>query len=270
MTERTLQAVTWSGDYALEEHGVLRIQIGPLFAAIQRLANEWQIRYRRESAYTELDDIDTWEIRMDDEMPDDWPHVERFAFQKTAPRISLTPKLADRCVITRPITPFNLFSGQEVTLFVSSPLWLEIVVGSPPTSLMEIPCYRPSDTWFGPSTLEGELCYAARTRCRLDLSEVPVRPHRAITPVKIVNRATSVLTLERLNLPVVNLALYRTDDGMFWTPSVTLTRAVDGDMAAMQVGSGASGFAKNAVKIGGPRQRAGKGALIRAFNALFS
>ena len=53
-------------------------------------------------------------------------------------------------------------------IYVSTPLWVRVDVHDPPQFLQEIPVIRPSDTWFGPSTREGELGYAGRTHGRLN------------------------------------------------------------------------------------------------------
>lgn len=66
---------------------------------------------------------------------------------------------------------------------------------------------RPSDTWFGPTTSEGEPCYASKTVCRLRVEDVPLRPHRCLTKVTLRNRADDSLSLDRLKLPVNALAL---------------------------------------------------------------
>jgi len=84
--------------------------------------------------------------------------------------------------IARPLTPFNLVVDEKVRPHVSSPLWPELAAESANMVLPELAIQRPSDTSFGPSTREGELCCASATHCRLNIDELPQRPHRAITP----------------------------------------------------------------------------------------
>ena len=96
---------------------------------------------------------------------------------------------------------------------------------------------RPSDTWFGPSTLEGELCYESKTAVRFNLDNVPRRPHRAISVVRIRNRTDTQLSLERLKIPLPNLSLFGTEDGQLWTESITLERDEDGENATVKLGA---------------------------------
>jgi hypothetical protein len=158
---------------------------------------------------------------------------ERFVHAGESNQVTLLPMLADRPVVIRPRQPVFLLSGQTITLYLSTPVWLKIMVGDPPVLLKELPLMRLSDTWFGPNTREGELCYAGRTQARHDPKELPDRPHRAITPLTIQNKAASPLPLEKISLPVPMLALYGDDAGKLWTQAVTLTREGQTDLASV-------------------------------------
>jgi hypothetical protein len=128
---------------------------------------------------------------------------------------------------------------------------------------------RLSDTWFGPSTREGELCYAARTHARNHLEQVPRRPHRAVTPVKVRNEAATLLPIEKLSLPVPMLSVYGDPQGGLWSEEVHLTRAADSDMASLRVVPGRPTFVTTADRLSGPRTEPGRGGLVRAFTDLF-
>ena len=56
----------------------------------------------------------------------------------------LLPNLADRPVVARPAVPFFIPPGEELELFVSTPIWVQLRSGT--TDLVELPCLRPSDT----------------------------------------------------------------------------------------------------------------------------
>ena len=135
--------------------------------------------------------------------------------------------------------------------------------------IREMPIERPSDTWFGASTMEGELCYAGTTKARLNLANVPVRAHRAITAVMISNMASTQLVVERLDLPVPYLYLYDTRDGVLWTQAVTLVRTRDTEMATFQVESGPPEEARKANLLGDPRLPPEPKMSLRAFGELF-
>ena len=244
---------------------------------IERLKGEWQIAHEpieeiiSSSVNDEIEGALSWSINNNGELPSSLTHNSRYIVKDTSGELSITPILADRSVISRPITPFNLTAGEQVTLYISSQLWLEVSVNTPQKKVLTtIPIQRPSDTWFGPSTLAGELCYASNTHCRLHLSELPQRPHRALTPVAIHNLADTNLLVERINLPVPLLQLFTCEKGQLWTPKVTMTRAKDGDMANLEIGHKPPAEAAQAKLLNQPRVTTNYNVLFRAFNAVFN
>ncbi|ADH87286.1 hypothetical protein [Desulfurivibrio alkaliphilus] len=194
---------------------------------------------------------------------------ERFVHASEVNTVTLMPLLADRPVVIRPHQPVFLLSGQSITLYLSTPVWLRLLVGEPPVLLKELPVLRLSDTWFGPNTREGELSYAGRTNARHRPSELPDRPHRAITPLTIHNRADSPLPLEKISLPVPMLALYGDEAGRLWTQNVTLTRESQGDLASVKIDSKLPEAGRNLTRLAEPRQEPDRSGMHRALNLLF-
>jgi hypothetical protein len=269
MTTEINRPPHWWGSFIFPLQQNLQWHIGPLTLIVRYLDGEWHIGHQRTDDFDSDDSI--WEVHNTDQLPETLENNSRYIFSKMVKRLTVTPRLADRPIISRPRIPFNLTAGEEVTLYVSSPLWLELALGtSPETVLEEVAIQRPSDTWFGPSTLEGELCYASTTHCRINLAELPQRAHRAITPVLIRNQADTTLTVERLNLPAPLLSIYACTDGQLWTPKVTLIRGKDGDMAELKIDSKAPEQSESPELLSKPRNTANNGVLIRAFNAVFS
>ncbi|MEX2503116.1 MAG: hypothetical protein WD336_12130, partial [Trueperaceae bacterium] len=171
----------------------------------------------------------------------------------------------DRAVIVRPADPLTVPAGESVVLYVSTPLWLAIATHGPRHVLLEVPCYRPSDTWFGPSTREGDLAYASRTTARLDLADLPTRPHRAITPVQVTNRARDPLLIDRLRVPVEHLPLYGGARGL-WTPRVRLVRGGEhNDQADVQIDDGPPPQAGRSERLAPPRRTSDAGLNLRSF-----
>jgi hypothetical protein len=196
--------------------------------------------------------------------------VKRFGFRKASGQLELRPALADRPVVVNPEIPFALPAGEETSLYVSVSLWLQIHTGNPASLLLEEPVFRPSDTWFGPSTMEGELCYAGRTGARLNLENLTVRPQRAICAVRIRNRAATLLPLQRLKLPAPNLSLFTSAEGHLWTEALTLDRDQDGELASLRLGKGPPREARDPVHVNGPRARIERGLLVRTFAGHFA
>lgn len=257
----------WWGDYAMSEGEALQWLIGPFRLQVERRALEWRVAHRQEGD-VEADALEVAHPMGRDQM-DESASLARYVFSHTSERLRLAPMLADRPVVTRPLQPFHILPGETVTIYVSSPVWLRMDVGEANRSLLETPLQRPSDTWFGPSTQLGQLCYASQTHCRLYLDEMPIRPHRAVTPVCIRNRARNTLVLERLNLPVDYLALYGTPDGLLWTQGLTMHRESDLDLASVDIDKRPPEQAAGQPLLAPPRQRADRGVLTWALSALF-
>ena len=208
MTQLNKLPATWWGRYRLEAGQAALWTIGSLRLAVRRLANEWQIACDQNT----MADPETTEWSQQVAQVDlaelDYANLERYILRETGEELILKPALADRPVVTRPVTPLYVPAGAEATIFVSTPLWVTIETGEPPQSLKELPSQRLSDTWFGPSTMEGEFCYAGQTFARLNLENIPRRVHRAITQVIVHNRTASQLLVERLSLPLPYLSLF--------------------------------------------------------------
>jgi hypothetical protein len=282
----------WWGETALGVGDVARAIVGPLTVWGRRRAFDWSIATKG-GGDGQAGEAERGRVVPEGALPDD-AAIQRFSFAEAPGALLLRPALADRPVVVRPEHPLAVPSGERVTLFVSTPVWVVVSVGRPSRGstsrrrgrrppapeperaasiedvrLLELPSYRLSDTWFGPSTFVGELCYASRTAGRLALDELPVRPHRAVTPVIIDNRAPSALVVQRLLVPIPSLALYTDVDGTLWTQGVTLTRESEGDTAITRVDNASQGAGgKRLERLAEPRTTATTG-VVRAFSRLF-
>ncbi len=241
------------------------LSLGPLSVQLHRGGDEWLIAWSREGG-------DVEPARASMLLSDNGFHADdyqRFVTRSGNGMVSILPTLADRPVVIRPRQPVFILPGEHTTLYISTPVWVRIQAGDPSRTLTEISVMRLSDSWFGPSTREGELCYSTRTHARNKLSEVVLRPHRAVTPVRIHNEADSQLPIEKLSLPVPLLSVYGGDDGSLWTESVSLTRTHESDMAALAIQPGAPRDAVGARLLTGPRTVAERHGFVRAFSGLF-
>lgn len=259
----------WWGKFSADIGQTLQWEIGPLNLAVCRLAHEWQIAYEKKDLV--FDETNSWQHNpaASDLDTQDYAQIERHTFDETDELLTVMPALADRPVIIRPLTPFYVTPTQEAVIYVSTPLWVRIDVHNPPQFLQEIPVIRPSDTWFGPSTREGELGYASRTHGRLNFENVAIQAYRATTQVIIRNRAVSSLLVERLSLPVPYLALFESAEGQLWTQTVIMTSTRETGMANFDISPNPPEQAGSVNKIGEPRQQSTHNMVIRAFGALF-
>jgi len=203
-------------------------RLGPCDIWIKRSAKEWLLAVVSGRDYLSTDA----EVRLP-VSEDEWPSADearyaRYARSETNNQVTLWPELSPISVVFSPETPIFVSPEESVTLYVSTPLWVRLETGDPPGLIDEFPCFRPSDTWFGPNTMEGEHCFAVKMRGRLQLENLPSRVHRAVTPIQIRNRSTDVLSVDQVRLPVQMLSLYRDADRMLWTQPVVLEREANG------------------------------------------
>lgn len=265
MTEN--DPITWWGDLTLEMGQTANWEIASLRVALERLPKEWLVSYQEREAKS---DETSWRFWLDDTNLQEEPldKTDRIVSLGTSAQLSSRPALPDRSMVTRPFTLFTVPAGESATIYVSTLLWFQVTSGDPAQLLADIPILRPSDTWFGPSTQEGEVCYASRTYGRLNLDNIEIYPHRALTQIHIHNRASSKLLVERLSLPVPYLSIFTTNEGALWTEAVTMTRTRETALEKFTINDGPPPSAPEAELIVPPRQKPQKDMLIRAFSVL--
>jgi hypothetical protein len=256
----------WWSEQELSPGDGLAWQLGQLQVAVQRLEGEWQVAWRRADEAGENPDRSRFESIS--ALPENLDNLERYAAHGEQRSLRCLPVPADRSVVARPRMPLFVPPREEILIFVSSPVWLQIAVGKPWGVLRELPVRRLSDTWFGPSTLEGELAYALRTQAHVHQEEIPFLPHRVVTPVLVSNEGNDTLSVERLNLPVPYLSVYVTSSEQLWTEHVTMNRSEDQQMAALQIGKGPPSMARGAQRLTAARRTAEERLLVRAFSSL--
>jgi len=257
----------WWGDYSFPVDSSLSWQIGPLLLSVWRRAQEWQVSSARAEINEQAEDI--WRVEPAEFSDPDQGELNRHIFTQTEESISLVPMLADRSVVVKSVKPFQIHPGQRVNIFVSTPLWVGLRVQAQNIVVQQLPLVRPSDTWFGPSTMEGELCYASTTQGRFALNDLPQRVHRATTPVLIDNQSSKAILLQRLCLPVPYLSLHDTKEHGLWTEAITMTSNDDTDFAHITVAEAPPAPYRDAQKISEPRELTEKNVLVRTFDALF-
>lgn len=262
-----MQKTQWWGTLQVPEKNSFLLNSATFILAVEHKAKEWCIHVKRDKD----NDIEETEKDFKHSVGEFSPvycgDISRHIVNGNTNTLEIKPSLADRTVVCRPKSPITLVPGASVVIYLSTPIWLTIGVTNKKYSLLkEVPTQRLSDTWFGSSTREGELCYASQTLGRLDIDKLPFRVQRAITPLRIENQADNDLIFERIALPVPSLSLFTTRMGQLWTQNVSLTREDDGDFAKVKLGRPQP----DSTLVNGPRVELGHGQLIRAFSAIFS
>jgi hypothetical protein len=242
--------------------------VGPLTLAVQRRQREWRVSWDGADPHQEgLGKRSSVRCPLPAAEPPPGGRTARFAVQATTPELVVEPVLPDRAVVARPEPPFTLLGGEEVALYVATPVCLRLRVAGG-RELLEVPVQRLQETWFGPSPVVGELCYATRTSARLQPGNLPPRSHLAVCRVALSNLASTPLPLERLSLPVHHLDLWWHRERGLWTRGLEVERMADGRMASLRFGEGPPDAVHGAERVGDARQAEPRLALVRALGAL--
>ncbi len=257
----------WWGEFPFEAGAWGHWQIGPLALWVGRTEHDWQIAY--------LQDGDAFRDECHFDLPVDLQRLplpsdakkHRVGYATTPGTLVLRPMLADRAVVARPESTFSIPSRQKISVFVSTSVWARLACGPQKEQLLEVPTWRSSDTWFGDNR-SGFLCYATRTTMRLDVDELPLRPHRAVTPIVIDNQGEDTLTIERISLPIPNLSVFASPGGALWTERLHLTRKEDAELAQVHIDRNSPPIA-GAVRLSEPRAIAEDHLMSRVFTGLF-
>jgi len=266
----------WWGSVTLAVGGLAHWRAGPSTVLAHRRATDWRLWHDTgEDQYAVVAE----RPRRLDETPPEGAATARFSFGETPDTITVNPALPDRPVVVRPESSLIVPPGERVTLYASVPAWMVLQVEmrrtrrgrrdkgpeAAPVVLLELPTYRPSDTWFGPSTREGELCFAVRTAARLEVADLPLRPHRVIAPVTVENQGATPLPVTRVAVPMPFLALHVDRAGRLWCDGVQFTQQADGESSVKVVPSAPTG----GERLAGPRDTRSFGqALTKTFSRL--
>jgi len=193
------------------------------------------------------------------------PAWERWIAGEEAALARLVPVLPDRSVIVKPLDPTRIPAGRRTELVVGLPLWIRVVVGEPPgLVLREVPTAVLSNTWLGDTT-EGELCYSLGAEGSPPGTEGP--PGTVACTVRVRNMSQQELDLKRVRLPVANLAVFRSESGL-WTNTVELLFQGDAQMARIEIGDTAPEAAGACARISEPRTTPDRSLVGRSFQAL--
>ncbi len=259
----------WWGSHNLSKNHWGRWRIGPLDLFAKPAAAEWQVAYRQLA--DPLDATLEVEARASSEPVPETYEFSRYAMELDGPELELKPRLGDRPFIVSPGLPLYLPAGQKVVLYVSTVVWIQIIVPKDSGNvLVDVPTIRRSDTWFGPNTRQGELCYATKTNARTELDAIEPRPHRAVTPVEIRNEGVGMLPIEQLRVPVPALSIYADKNDSLWTDAVCFVREEGEDDATITTPEPSAHLPGKRKLIEGPRAPVQTGTIVKAFSKLLT
>jgi hypothetical protein len=206
----------WWGDFELALAVSYHWRIGSLSLWITRLEREFRVSH----AWSGDPFDETIEIAREGVEVPEGVECRRYLFASEAKILRLTPRVADRPVVSRPEIPLIIPAGESATIYMASPVWVELAAGEHWHGFFDVPIWRVSSTWFGDNTLEGTLCYATRSRARLEATGA--RGPRVTTSVELSNEHREPLRVDRLALPLPQMSVFGDAAGQLWTEATTV------------------------------------------------
>lgn len=252
-----LAPTLWTALLTVADKPIL-VEAGDLCLTIRKQTHEWQLSYH----WDKKGNSGGFSCRYLEESPSGLENVDRIAMEKMSDGVSLSPRLADRPIVVRPLSPFSIPAQNRITLYVTTPVWLQI--GFAEGVNREFAVQQLSETWMGPRTHEGELCYGSHTHARLDRDMLVQLPWRALSPVTLHNRSKNDFVLERMSIPAPYLSLYNDAERLLTEP---LSIQVDSDarQGIVNIGKVTQGE-----RVAKPRKTAERGVLVSALENLFA
>ena len=236
----------WWGDFTFDLQEQKCWSIGQRAILLKRKATEWNT-WNIESVAQEHDDITLSDgANFTVESTD---VVGRFLEKSTSDTVKVFPLLADRTVI-------------------STPIWFCAHTVPSGKCIVDLPFWRPSDSWFGSSTIDGQLCYAKYTSAKTQLEDLDLHSHKATTSIIVVNNHDQPFTINRINVPVNHLHLYSDEQNNLWTSRLTIEIKNDSSDVELIVDKSVSSELAPLTFISSPRVSLGHGKLIRRISNL--
>lgn len=237
-------------------------RIGPLLVWVSRWQDECRVAVQR-------DEVDAYEDQQPPAGKPDDIEWKRWIGQVAETVVcTLTPVLPPRPVIVKPAMPLQVLPGERLDLFVSVPVWARISLkdesSQKTVDLLEEPTVVLSNSWFG-LPVDGELCYALKTRARRRLEDLRPDVYRAVCPLTIRNETTETFGFDRLCVRVQYLELYAGDTHL-WTNHGTLLYRGDERVDGVKFDPGAPPLDQASRLLSGPRETARRGGVQRAFD----
>jgi len=267
MSEMQYRMPVWWGRFDFPYGNGRQWDMAGLKLGIARQPREWHCWVQRTQEQSE--DNHLWQQYEGNALAETQSDFSRFVFRQTSEHLELLPRLADRSVVVRPLSPVFLPANQETTFYVSTPVWVAGYAEGVVVPVFDMPVVIPRDSWFGPSPVRGQLSYATKVTGRTDLSQVSPRPFRAVTPIHVHNRSNDTMPIDRISIPTPFLPVYAAESGHLWTPALTVTRDAHSKQLHIHIDSGITTQAGHVQLLTAARRGVEEHALIRVFDNFF-
>lgn len=201
-------------------------------------------------------------------VPHDAENAQRWLNGEEESTLRIVPCMADKSLVVKPESALVIPAGRKPTLYLSLPIMYQLFIGQNKKPFHEFFIESMPLTWFGSNTRRGELCYQSKSPVALSLEQLPQAPHRVQMEMRIHNRDSENLNVEKINLPALYLPIYRVDNNVFWTSQLTITNEKLTDELSLHYGKGVPGRHQKQELVSQPRLRSEARTFMRALEAI--
>lgn len=201
-------------------------------------------------------------------IPADTTDAQRWVNAEQESTLRIVPCMADKSLVVQPESTLIIPVGRKPALYLSLPIMYQIFIGQNKKPFHEFFIETMPLTWFGSNTRRGELCYQSKSPVALELTDLPQAPHRVLMELRIHNRDSENLKVEKINLPALYLPIYRVDGEVFWTSPLTIVNEKLTDELSLSYGKGVPGRHQKLELVSQPRLRSEARTFMRALEAI--
>lgn len=234
---------------------------------IQRQSQQWVLaRVTRQAPYCALRSAAMF--NQGAQMPQQADHWLRWSNAEQESTLRIVPSMADRNLVARPSQPITIPGGRKPCFYVSLPLMYQLFIGTSRRPVYEFLMGSLPLTWFGSNTRRGELCYEIDSDLVADKEQLPMAPHRVLLEVRVHNRDSEHLQIDKLNIPAQFLPVYRVDNRQYWTCPLTITNEKLTDELSLHYGKSVPCRYEQLQLISEARLRSETRTILRALEAI--
>lgn len=242
----------------------LRADFGGLTILVHSVLEEWRVAVVADTARDQLPDEATLP-------PEDLDWLRWDRGPKDV-KLRFKPVFPDRPIILRPRSPLKLSPRSLANFFVGIPAFIELSAHSEGqyVTLGAWPTRRLSNTWHG-TPLEGQLCYATKTRARRRISIDDWKEYDIACSIEISNQSQETLPFERLYFDTDHLGIFEHGEQLWANHARIRVSDKETDINRVAFGSTPTGEAENAVQLSSPRKGVARRSVFKqAFSTVIS
>lgn len=234
---------------------------------IQRQPQQWLLsQVPRENPYCALSS----ELEIDHRVtvPVAAKVVQRWTSGEQESTLRIVPAMADKNMVVQLGQPMLIPGGRRPKFYLSLPLMYQLYIGNGKQPFYEFFIENLPLTWFGTNTRRGELCYQFNSEIEHELNASAPLPHRAVLELRLCNRDSEHLSIDKINLPAPYLPVYRVDGKVYWTSALTITNEKLTDELSLHYGKTVPCRHELLQLVSEPRLRSEARTILRALEAI--